>query len=168
LNPDEVWEDPDNYGDEFIDYKESLKRYFNEHTELQSVWKLRNNIPLSGDDLHELQEIIYSSEVSDKNKFLEHNDGKNIKCFVRSLIGMDRSAVSKAFADYLNGNNFNSKQIECINIIIDHFEQYGFMDKQVLRRQPFNEYAEGFIGLFGKDNALRLVKVIDEINGEVG
>ena len=167
LNPDEVWEDADDYGDEFVDYKESLRRYFLEHPELESVWKLMNNVALSEDDLHELEGIIYSSEVSDKEKFEENCEGHNIKAFVRSLTGMNREAVSKAFGEFINNGSFNVAQIDCMNIIIEHYVKYGFMDTRKLGGQPFKGYG-GILTLYGDDDARKIVNIIKEMNDQVG
>jgi len=164
-----VWEDAANYGDEFLDYKEKLRRYFDEHTELQSVWKLKNNVALESYDLQELETVIYSSEVSDEEQFKENCDeGCSLTAFVRSLVGMDKKALADAFSEFLDENSFNSKQIDCINIIIENFANNGFMAKEKLREQPFKDFAGGIVGGFGKDNAFKLVKLIDEINDQVG
>ena len=44
----------------------------------------------------ELQELIYSSEVSDKNKFLENFNGLTVKAFVSTLAGMERQLYPKS------------------------------------------------------------------------
>ena len=166
-NPDEAFDPGENYGDEFLDYKERLKRYFMDHPELKAVWKLQNAIALDEQDLQGLEEVVYSSEVSDRESFEENAAGKSLTAFIRSLMGMDRQAVEKAFSDYLDANSFNAKQIDCINIIIDHYVLHGFMEKKALQEQPFKGFAGGFMGLYGQDNAIKIVRLINELN-EVG
>ena len=162
------WEHPTNLGEEYKDYKEVLRRYFNEQTQLKSVWKLKNNMALTHEELEELERIIYSSEVSNKEKFEEYAQGTPITLFIRSLVGMKRKAVNEAFSEFLDENNFNSKQIDCINIIIDHYEKNGMFETKQLRGQPFIDYhVEGIFGLFGEDNTMKLVNTIREINQAV-
>ncbi|NQZ60469.1 MAG: hypothetical protein HRT88_23730 [Lentisphaeraceae bacterium] len=167
MNPHEEWDDGDDFGDEFLDYKEGLRRYFMEHPKLESVWKLQNNKALEDKDLKELESIIFSSEVSDEELFKENCDGKSIKAFVRSLTGMDKLAVADAFGDFLDKNSFNSKQIDCINIIIEHYVQNGFMQKTALQEQPFKGFTGGFIGLYGQDTAVKVLHVINYLNESV-
>ena len=168
VTSDGDWEHPVDLGEDYRDYKEVLSRYFNEHPELESVWKLKNNMPLSNEDLEELEKIIYSSEVSNREKFTEYAQDMPITLFIRSLVGMERKVVNEAFSGFLSENSFNSKQIDCINIIIDNYVKNGFFETSQLQGQPFKDYhVNGIIGLFGDDNTIRLVNTIREINQAV-
>lgn len=162
------WEDAEDYGDEFIDYKSRLRRYFDAHPEMESVWKLKNNQPLNAEDLAELESVVYSSEVSDRDKFEANHGGQTLTAFIRSLVGMDKQAVAQAFSDFLDENRFNAKQIDCIHIIIENFTRNGFMQKEKLREQPFSDFEGGVVGCFGRDHAIKLVGIIDQLNSHVG
>jgi type I restriction enzyme, R subunit len=165
INVNDPWKNAENLGDEFKDYREVLSRYLDKHTDISGVWKLKNNIALSPEDIVELEKIIYSSEVSNKEQFDQYAQNTPLGLFIRTLVGMERQAVSEAFAGFLSENTFNSRQIDCIDIIIDHFVNNGLMEKKSLTKQPFKDYhAEGIIGLFGRDNMIKLVNVIEEIN----
>ena len=48
--------------------------------------------------------------------------------FVRSLVGLDRAAVSEAFGEFLSTGTATATQIEFVNMIIEHLTDQGAMD----------------------------------------
>lgn len=48
--------------------------------------------------------------------------------FVRSLVGLDRSAAKEALADFTKGKTLSANQLEFINLIVDHLTEHGVMD----------------------------------------
>ena len=82
---------------------------------------------------------------------------------------MDPQAVNQAFATFLDRSSFSATQIDCIEIIMRHYIDNGFMELKQLREQPFkNFHSEGVIGLFGRDRATQLVKLIESMNTPTG
>jgi hypothetical protein len=50
-----------------------------------------------------------------------------------------------------------------------HYIDNGFMEPKQLREQPFkNFHSKGVIGLFGRDRAMQLVKLIASMNTPTG
>ena len=45
--------------------------------------------------------------------------------FVRSLVGLDRAAVSEAFGEFLAAGSRRAAQIEFINMVIEHPDRSG-------------------------------------------
>ena len=79
--------------------------------------KLRMNEPLTPTDIQELERLLFeSSDLGDKEAF-ERVYGKQgrLGTFLRRLVGLDREAAKKAFADYLNASSFNANQIRFVN-----------------------------------------------------
>ena len=61
--------------------------------------------------------------------------------FVRSQIGLDRGAAKEAFADFLEEWTFTGNQMEFIDLIINHFTEYGVMGAALLYESPFTDIA---------------------------
>ena len=48
--------------------------------------------------------------------------------FVRSLIGLDRAAVTEAFGEFLSAGTATAAQIKFINMVIEHLTDQGVLD----------------------------------------
>jgi type I restriction enzyme R subunit len=84
--------------------------------------------------------------------------------FVRSLIGLNRGAAKEAFAEFLTGKVMTAKQIEFIDLLINHLTEHGVMGAALLHESPFTDLApHGPEDLFTSDEVDRLVGVLDQI-----
>ena len=85
--------------------------------------------------------------------------------FVRSLVGLDRVAVSEAFGEFISTGTATAAQIEFINMVIEHLTDQGMMDPSLLYEPPFTGLAPtGPEHLFDEAKVVRLVSKIREIN----
>ena len=84
---------------------------------------------------------------------------------MRSLVGLDRAAVSAAFGGFIAAGVATAPQIEFINMIIEHLTDQGVMDPELLYENPFTNVAPtGPEQLFGEVTVTQLFGKIDEIN----
>ncbi len=61
--------------------------------------------------------------------------------FVRSLVGLDRSAATGAFENYLDNTRFSADQIHFVNLIIDELTRNGIMEPARLFESPYTDHA---------------------------
>jgi len=118
-------------------------------------------------DLAEPERFLYESrEVQSRQQF-EEAFGHDLKLsvFIRSLVGLDRSAAKKAFSKYLDDAQFNTHQIRFVEMIIDHLTRKGVMDAGQLYEQPFTGvHYEGLDGVFPGAAADEIISIIELIN----
>ena len=101
--------------------------------------KLRSNVPLTAQDVQELEKILWS-EVGTRQDYEEEFGQKPLGEFVREIVGMDMNAAKNAFAEYLSGVNLDSRQIYFVNQIVEYIVQNGVMkDLSVLQEPPFTD-----------------------------
>lgn len=92
------------------------------------------------------------------------NETKGLGLFVRSLVGMDRSAAKEALAGFLNGKTFTANQLEFVNLIVDHLTEHGVMEPARLYESPFTDIAPyGPDGLFPAGDIDELLQVLDGV-----
>lgn len=85
--------------------------------------------------------------------------------FIRSLVGLDRGAVSDAFSEFLSDQAASADQIEFIDMVIEHLTEKGVMDPGLLYESPFIDIApSGPEQVFAMEKARRLVEVIEGLN----
>lgn len=114
-----------------------------------------DNVFQSGTDISKVVDF-------EENQFLE---GINHFADAFNLILNKRVATIKYRGFKQLVANFNSKQIEFVNLIIDYFAVNGVMKTQQLFEAPFkNIHSLGVVNLFGAETTTELTSVINEIN----
>lgn len=61
--------------------------------------------------------------------------------FIRSLVGLDRTAVTEAFSEFLTDTTFQVAQIRSVDLIVDHLTANGVMEARRLYEAPFTDHA---------------------------
>ena len=85
--------------------------------------------------------------------------------FVRSVVGLDRAAVTEAFGEFLAAGTATAAQIEFVNMVIEHLTDQGVLDPALLYDPPFTDVAPtGPDTMFGEEKVTRLFAKIAEIN----
>jgi type I restriction enzyme R subunit len=161
--------------DELAAYRQKMNGVINENLDKEVIWKVRCNRPLTAEDLKQLEEILHLSTAEDRELFKEAyqsgfhaktgTDNSSLELLIRSIVGLDRKAVEKEFADFIEKSNFTSLQLAFVRKIIDYFVENGFVRDDILYESPFSDmYHDGPEGLFG-DRVEALFASIQRING---
>ena len=125
--------------DYLADYKAKAEYYVRQHQENEAIAKLKSNIPLTENDVAELERILWS-EVGTKQDYEREIGSVPLGEFVRSVIGLDMTAAKAAFADYLDNTQLDSRQIYFVNQIVEYIVHNGMMkDLSVLQNSPFTD-----------------------------
>ena len=151
---------------DFARFKQKARHFLKAHEDHIVLHKLRQGKPLTPTDLSELEKMLLDAgvgEAGDIERARETSQG--FGRFVRSLVGLDRTAVSAAFGDFIAAGVATAPQIEFINMIIEHLTNQGVMDPGLLYESPFTYVAPtGPEQLFGEETVAQLFGKIDEIN----
>ena len=143
-----------------------VRHFLKAHADHITIQKLHRNEQLTPQDLAELERILREeTDASDADIAVITSEG-GLGLFIRSLIGLDRSAAKDAFAELLEGQALNANQIEFINLIIDHLTERGAMDPRRLYESPFTDFDDqGVSGLFPQADVQRIVQVLNNVRG---
>ncbi|MDD2462043.1 MAG: DEAD/DEAH box helicase family protein [Kiritimatiellae bacterium] len=151
--------------DAFEKFKAKARDFLKAHQNHITIFKLRNNQPLTASDLDALEEVLVSNGVgnpSDMQKAKDKSHGFGL--FVRSLVGLDREAAKKALAVFLNGSTLSANQIEFINLIIDHLTEQGVMEARLLYESPFTDLSpQGPDGVFTSAQVDELLALLAQV-----
>ena len=158
------WKEAELENDDLKSYKAKAEFYLRQHQDNAAVAKLRSNIPLTGQDVAELEKILWS-EVGTRQDYEAECGQKPLGEFVREIVGMDMNAAKNAFAEYLAGVDLDSRQIYFVNQIVEYIVQNGVMkDFSVLQEPPFTDQGS-VVEIFTDLSVWAKVKsVIDRIN----
>jgi type I site-specific restriction endonuclease len=151
---------------DFARFKLKARHFLKSHEDHIVLHKLRQGKPLTPTDLNELEKMLLDAgigEAGDIERARETSQG--FGRFVRSIVGLDRAAVSEAFSEFLAAGATTSQQIEFINMVIEHLTDQGAMDPALLYEPPFTDLAPtGPEKLFDEEKVARLVTRIRAIN----
>lgn len=147
-------------------YKRKVEAYVRENQNHMAIAKLRHGKPLTPTDLRELERFVYEAEPVESRARFEQVYGNEVTLpvFIRSLVGMDRSAAKEAFAQFLDDSRYNSTQIRFIEMIIDRLTSQGSVTMAQLYDPPFTSlHYSGIDGVFGDADADAIGHVLEEV-----
>jgi len=145
-------------------YRKKVSQYLREHQDQLAVHKLRNNKPLTTQDLQTLEHILWM-ELGTREDYEKEYGDTPITKLVRQIVGLDVQAANDAFSEFLSEERLNPQQIRFVKLIVDYVVRNGMLDKRVLQEEPFKSVGS-IIELF-RDNmndARNIIGIIDEIN----
>jgi type I restriction enzyme, R subunit len=74
---------------------------------------------------------------------LVSNGAPSLAHFVRSLVGLDRSAAQSLFTEFLTDRSLTPQQIRFIEMVIDQLTARGIMEAAALYDPPFSNLHHG-------------------------
>ena len=119
------------------DYRKKVESYLRVHESDLAIYKLRNNKPLTGEDLKTLEHILWE-ELGSKAEYDKEFGEMPVGRLVRKIVGLDRGAANEAFSAFLSEERLNSNQIHFVKLIVDYIVTNGMIeDNRVLMEEPF-------------------------------
>ena len=158
------WNEAELDNDDLAGYKARAEFYIREHQNEAVIAKLRGNIPLTREDIDELESILWS-QVGTKEEYEAVYGAKPLGDFVRELTGLDMNAAKEAFAAYLNDTRLDARQIYFVNQIVEYVAHNGVLrDYTVFQEPPFTDRGS-IVEIFTDMTIwLGIKSVIDQIN----
>jgi len=147
-------------------FREKARHFLKAHEDQLAISKLRLNRPLTPTDLDELERMLCESGVgtaADVERAKVNSEG--LGRFVRSLVGLDASAVQAEFSAFVESRTLRPNQFEFIQMMIEHLTEHGVMEAGRLYEPPYTDLnARGLGGMFEDRDAAVLVEIVDEIH----
>jgi len=146
-------------------FKAKARDFLRTHEDRLAVYKLRTNNAITPTDLQELENILLEQAAGDTELVEQAKSATGgLGLFVRSLVGLERSAAMDAMAEFLNVANATASQIEFIKLIVNYLTVDGAIDAKKLYESPFtNVAATGPDAIFPSATVTQLFKTIEDI-----
>lgn len=104
-----------------VQYEKKVRDYLNSHRDHLVIHRLRTNQPLTATDLDGLEKTL--AEIGEDegqmllSSLVENSDALSLSWFVKSMVGMERTAAQSAFAKFLNDRSLNAQQIRFVEML---------------------------------------------------
>lgn len=125
-----------------VQYEKKVKEYLRNHLNHIVIHRLRTNQPLTETDLQGLETTLVEIGEDDGevllSSLLARSGSTSLAYFVRSLVGMDRSAAHSLFSELLADRSLTTSQIRFVEMVIDQLTARGVMDASALYESPFS------------------------------
>ncbi|HEX5494079.1 MAG TPA: DEAD/DEAH box helicase family protein, partial [Mycobacteriales bacterium] len=146
-------------------FRDNVRAFLREHDNHVTVRKLRKNAPLTATDLDELERMLAESRQFDGQTLQRAVDeAAGLGLFIRSLVGLDRAAATDALSGFLRDRNLCSRQIEFLDMVIEHLTRNGTMTAAQLYAPPFTDLApSGPEAVFPPDWVPELISVLNDV-----
>ena len=145
-------------------YRQKVIDYLLEHSDSPVIKKIKNLEKINASDLKELERILWS-ELGSEEDYKRTTNTKNLAVFIRSLVGLEQSAINEKFGAFLSGNVLNPQQQEFVKTIIDYVRENGNIElTDLANTSPFNEYP--IIDIFGENIGI-LQTIVNTFNNAV-
>ncbi|MBO9131241.1 DEAD/DEAH box helicase family protein [Bacillus sp. 165] len=146
-------------------YRKKVEHYLKEHQheDTLAIYKLRNNKPLTKQDVDYLENILWN-ELGSKEQYEKDFGDTPITKLVRKIVGLDRRAAVEAFSTFLSVEKLNLQQTKFVELIIDYVVKNGTLERQALQQDPFTTL--GGITVVFKDQlpkAKGILEILDTI-----
>lgn len=147
------------------EYREKVRHYLREHMMHPAVRKVRENVPLSKQDVADIESMLFGDQVIDASKLdLVVGDEGPLSVFVRKTVGLEKESAKKAFAEIFEGVHLTAKQLLFMESLVDFLTTNGVMNPHCLFEPPFTHLHDlGVDGLF-PEQAASIVRIIKQIN----
>ena len=133
------WKESELENDDLKNYRAKAEYYVRQHQDNSVIAKLKGNVPLTKDDVSELEKILWN-EVGTREEYTAEYGEKPLGEFVREIVGIDMNAAKEAFAEFLGNTTLDARQIYFVNQIVEYIVHNGMMkDLSVLQDAPFTD-----------------------------
>lgn len=161
------WRESELESTDLQNYRARAEYYIREHENESVIHKLKENQPLTSEDLKDLENILWS-ELGSKEEYENEVGEKQLGEFVREIVGLSMNAAKEAFGEYLNDSSLDERQIYFVNQIVEYIVHNGMLrDFTVLTQSPFTDRG-GVAEVFTDVSTWMGIRgVIESINGNV-
>ena len=151
-------------------YRQRVESFIRENKHHLILAKLASNQPITEHELKVLEELLFDGdERGTREKFVAEYGDEPLGKFIRSILGLNIEVANEAFAYFLQTGSLRADQMTFIKNIITYLTKNGTIDKSMLFEPPFTDVNDqGLLGVFDDDNAVKIIRIIDEINENAG
>lgn len=157
-------------GLKLIEYRNRVQRVLENLLDRSPVvQKIKSGQTITPEELEELSTLVIAQEpdlkLEDLREYYPQSD--SLDAILRSIVGLDASAVEERFTAFIQSHNLNATQIRFLDLVKNMIARHGKINITDLYDPPFTTISpEGPDGLFDEDTANELIELIQTFNAD--
>lgn len=133
------WNESNLDNDDLVNYKKKVNYYIKEHQDIPAIAKLKGNEPLTPEDVHSLEGILWG-ELGTREQYDEQYGKTPLGELVRSIVGLSQKAANEAFSRFLDDSGLDSQQMYFVRQVVNYIVKNGMMkDLSIMQESPFTD-----------------------------
>ena len=151
-------------GTNFERFRLKARAYLKAHEDNVALQRLRRNRQLTKADLDALERLLEQAGGGRAEIERAAAEPGGLGLFVRTLVGLERSAVEEALSRFIASRTFTVNQLRFVDLIVDELTGNGVMDPARLFEAPYTDYAPtGPDRLFPDADVGVIVQILGEV-----
>ncbi len=149
-------------------YKKKVNNYLRNHENDLAIYKLRNNVDLTSDDIRYFEKLLWEDLGTKSDYEKEFGKESSLLKVISRMVGLSPMAANVLFSEFISDESLNSDQINFVRLIVDHIVSHGSIDKKILKEYPFTQNGS-IVQLFDDkmDIVHKIINVIDKVNSRL-
>lgn len=146
-------------------FADKVRSYLRVHEDHLAVQKLLRNRQITAADLSVLEQVFVDAgygDATDIERATEEHEGFGL--FLRSLTGLDHEAAKAAFDEFQSGKVMSPRELDFLDMLIDHLAKNGLIDVGSLYEPPFTAIAPGGPEtIFSNASVTAIASILDHV-----
>ncbi len=147
-------------------FRSKVEARLAELIQVEAVRKIHDNERITADDLSAVEQALVDAGVGTVEDIqAAAEDASGLGLFIRSVVGLDRSAAKAAMAESIDLGRLGTTQIQFVNLVVDYLTSRGVLPAEALYEDPFTGIApEGPDGLFPGEQVDLLIEALHVVH----
>ncbi|MDN5745952.1 MAG: DEAD/DEAH box helicase family protein, partial [Nocardioidaceae bacterium] len=144
-------------------FRAKAAAYLREHEDHVALQRLRRNKQLTHEDLASLADMLVASGGDQQVDLAWVSERAGaLGPFIRSLVGLDRTAVMEEFSGFLDDARFSVEQIRFVSLIVEELTANGIMEPARLYESPYVDH--GHVDVIFPTDFEAIVDILRDVN----
>ena len=150
---------------DFEKFRAKARGFLRAHQDQITIYKLRMDKILTTTDCAGLERILVQSGIDDSKDIARAKEEfRGLGLFVRSPAPLGREAAKETLALFLAGKTLAAKQLELLNLMVNHLTEHEVMNAGLLHESPFTDlYPQGPDGHFASPQVDELISLPEDV-----
>lgn len=147
-------------------FRSKVEARLAELIQVEAVRKIHDNQRITADDLSAVEQALVDAGIGTVEDIrAAAEDASGLGLFIRSVVGLDRSAAKAAMAESIDLGRLGAVQIQFVNLVVDYLTSRGVLPAEALYEDPFTGIApEGPDGLFSGEQVDLLIEALHVVH----
>lgn len=142
-------------------FKDKARAHLRRHDDHVALQRLRRNRPLTQADLDQLSGMLVDAGDGQVDIAWVRERAGELGPFIRSLVGLERSAAMEAFSAFLDETRFSVAQVRFVADLVEELTRNGSVPPSRLYEWPYSD--SGGVDIIFPEERGTIIEILEDI-----